>query len=282
MGATQCCSVERVASSKLSKDRLAEGSSPILVRNAAEENRQITNDVSKKSGLWERGAKAASQLRLFRSFLKQHFTCPGDAFDEMFQGCILPGQKVEKDVFVVCSRRMGFEGDAGLLFDLVKDKDMLVSRDTFKSCLKNTENSFAGVVKQVMESKKTSSDDSRSSSDDSRRSSNSSSDNGRCSFQSDTRSVASMSTSASTPPLSPKLPAKKKQEGTQKKILEQPEKRPSKPVQNETRSQCISPKLRARVTRSTSPKYPPLRERVTRPATTSKFHTSSRSTSNCN
>jgi hypothetical protein len=269
MGATQCCAGPEQAS-KLDSDKLVPAikydTTPIKKEGESKEQLKAQphgKSEKSSSALWKLGASATAELCSFRKFLKNHYASPGDAFDAMFKDCLLHGHKVGRDGFVDGSLKAGFEGDAGILFDLLKDNEMSVTRDNFKQILKNKGDDFARVVEQVMESKKLMDEACcHRASKESTGTSNSDIDH---------PSIASISTCDNTPLISPKMGKSQRNEG-ERSSNEKPEKHSSVRGQGRTKSRSTSPKLRARVRRSVSPKYPPPAEQVEHLSHTSKFH----------
>eukprot|EP00746_Dinoflagellata_sp_MGD_P160801 gnl/MRDRNA2_/MRDRNA2_87719_c0_seq1.p1 gnl/MRDRNA2_/MRDRNA2_87719_c0~~gnl/MRDRNA2_/MRDRNA2_87719_c0_seq1.p1 ORF type:complete len:174 (+),score=21.01 gnl/MRDRNA2_/MRDRNA2_87719_c0_seq1:94-615(+) len=89
---------------------------------------------------------------------------------------------------------------------------------------------------------------------------------------SDSSSIASISTNADTPPMSPKLEIKSKRDEGRRSSKEHPEKQSKTHRQSETRARSSYPKLQAHVSWSASPKYPSLAQRIERTSCTGKFH----------
>lgn len=88
---------------------------------------------------------------------------------------------------------------------------------------------------------------------------------------SDSSSLASISTSADTPPMSPKLEIKQRDD-VRRSSNEHPEKQSKTHRQSEMRSRPTYPKLRAQVSWSASPKYPSLAKSIERTSCTGRFH----------
>jgi len=240
MGATHCCAGPQQAS-QLDSDKLVVASKPVHTRPIKKEDahkEQLKAQAHEKrekssSALWKRGASAIAELSSFRKFLKKHHASPGDAFDAMFKDSLLHGDKVGRDGFVDGSLKAGFEGDAGILFDLLKDDDMSVTRDNFQQVLKIKGDDFTRVVQQAMESNKFM---------DKACCHRASKDSTGTSI-SNNPSITSISTCDDTPPMSPTMGKSKRNEGT-RSSNEKPKKQSSIRGQGETKSRSVSFKLR--------------------------------------
>lgn len=94
-------------------------------------------------GKGHNAVKAASgslvELDSFGAFIRRRYRSPGDAFDEMFKtesndefGRVYKAQRVDREIFEQRCAAAGFNGRAGLIFDLLKGTDDCIRRSSFK------------------------------------------------------------------------------------------------------------------------------------------------------
>lgn len=164
-----------------------------------------------RKAMWARCKQAVEELRQFRKFLQGQYASPGVAFDKLFERC--SGAFVGRDAFTECSRRAGFQGDAGLVFDLLKDAEEGIAREGFIRRLKAVKTKpgqdFMAVVELAVAAAAL-----KNPRDDKGDAANRKSSRGRSQSRSNSKqltrkkskeSIATVSTRApSTPPLSPK------------------------------------------------------------------------------
>lgn len=160
MGATQACaSVEKAQSCSLIQSVRPES----LIRTGSEASPTITSFAKSRSetmsaspiSLWAKCKEAVHEFRSFQKFLMKRYSGPGDAFDELSEGCKdSPRGCIGKEDFTRLVKKAGFKGDCSLVFAMLKGGDDSITRDSFKTRLKakasKQGDDFAAVVGQAV------------------------------------------------------------------------------------------------------------------------------------
>lgn len=158
MGATQCCQMESAKAQRSAE----EGDAPLSAHQAkSPENSEtpLKSALKVKKGaevlsrMKDTVSKHMNTVRDFRSFLKKHFKSSTDAWD-VIAADLAEGELVQQAVFLTKVQEMGFDGDAGSIFNTLNEDGDGIGKEHFKKFLARKTPGFIEVVQEAVEKSK--------------------------------------------------------------------------------------------------------------------------------